>query len=927
MFALGCEGPAGQDGVGGADAVPCTVTAAEDGTATISCPDGTTVEVPPGDDGTSCTVEDNGDGTRTITCDDGTNVVVEDGEPGARGEDGNPGEPGEPGEQGEQGVPGPRDLDEGETPGLVVDLTVSAPGGEFFEAGDTIVVTAELWDDFGSPVLPEDLATGRLMIAGPKRVREATSAVSLMNGTADYADEHHHYVDLLDAEDPNPNLVVDENTFTFTTNAVAGELAGTYTVGVWTTSLAYPIDQAFVTTEIQIGTTAVDPDLVGNCADCHQGASNGQYYFVHVDPGYSPAGNWAIDSGPITNCRLCHNQNGYSAYCSDRDQSPCSAENKVPDPIIRRVHGVHMGEGLSNPFNVDEENGDFRDWNGTVFPADVRNCTKCHLDNRWAEAPSRQACGACHDAVDFTDGTIDPPRDFGKPGGVSCADDDDCEALSEYSECNVETGSCEITRHVGGDADDDDGCDNCHGSAPGDGLAPIPDVHEVPPPAFGVGVAVSMSPPTSGAYYVDEAPVLTIEITNGDAPVDPDTMTEAVYKRANLFVSGPREETHPVLTTTAQGTDQLRALATSANQTFNLTGVTDLQVRIDGGDAIVVDVADGTWADQAAATTVEVRDWLNADDDFNDVATARADVSTSAGRNRVEIKSNSRGDGSSVEILASQGATALGFVVGTTVPVETHTYANNDLRVRVDPFDDDPAITRTDTAIEYQLGSVAGLEPGTYTIWVEAGTSYPVSWALMNFQVGTEEVDAKIATNCTDCHEDTRMHASYFGVVFDTDICKSCHDYERQQEGVTGWGAAAVGGSNWGFGSAPLARRVHGVHFGRYLEKPTEVHAAVDYSEVRFPQDIRNCQKCHSENDMWAEEPSRLACLACHDSDDAIAHGTLMTVDLTPEDPWSGDELESCEVCHGEGADFAVRDMHDIADPYRPPYERLPEGE
>jgi OmcA/MtrC family decaheme c-type cytochrome len=197
----------------------------------------------------------------------------------------------------------------------------------------------------------------------------------------------------------------------------------------------------------------------------------------------------------------------------------------------------------------------------------------------------------------------------------------------------------------------------------------------------------------------------------------------------------------------------------------------------------------------------------------------------------------------------------------------------------------------------------------------------------MNFQVGTDEVDTKIATNCTDCHEDTRMHASYFGVVFDTDICKSCHDYERQQEGVTGWGAAAVGGSNWGFGSAPLSRRVHGVHFGRYLDKPTEVHATEDYSEVRFPQDVRNCQKCHSENDMWAEEPQRLACLGCHDSDAAIVHATLNTLDLTPEDPWSGDEAEACEVCHGDGAEFAVEDMHDIASPYRPPYERLPEEE
>ena len=46
-----------------------------DGTATVSCDDGTSVVV--GAD-TSCTVEDNGDGTATITCDDGTSTLVSD---------------------------------------------------------------------------------------------------------------------------------------------------------------------------------------------------------------------------------------------------------------------------------------------------------------------------------------------------------------------------------------------------------------------------------------------------------------------------------------------------------------------------------------------------------------------------------------------------------------------------------------------------------------------------------------------------------------------------------------------------------------------------------------------------------------------------------------------------------------------------------
>ncbi|MCL5281708.1 MAG: hypothetical protein M1376_17560 [Planctomycetes bacterium] len=186
--------------------------------------------------------------------------------------------------------------------------------------------------------------------------------------------------------------------------------------------------------------------------------------------------------------------------------------------------------------------------------------------------------------------------------------------------------------------------------------------------------------------------------------------------------------------------------------------------------------------------------------------------------------------------------------------------------------------------------------------------------------MGTDKPEPMVATNCTECHGDTRMHASYFAVPFNPDICKSCHDYEKQLAGKTGWKD-----SNWGFGAGPLARRVHGVHFGRYLDKPAEVQPTVDYSHVIFPQDVRNCTKCHADNPAWKEEPSRLACLACHDSDEAQAHGELMTFDLTPADPYGGDEVETCEVCRGADAAFAPDVVHNISNPYKPPYPREPQ--
>jgi hypothetical protein len=115
------------------------------------------------------------------------------------------------------------------------------------------------------------------------------------------------------------------------------------------------------------------------------------------------------------------------------------------------------------------------------------------------------------------------------------------------------------------------------------------------------------------------------------------------------------------------------------------------------------------------------------------------------------------------------------------------------------------------------------------------------------------------------------------------------------------------------------------VHFGRYVDKPQEIHATYDFSEVIFPQDVRNCVKCHSETDSWKENANRLACNGCHDSDAAIGHTSLMTFDPTPADPWSGDELESCAVCHGADRELAPDLVHNVWAPYRPPYFREPE--
>jgi OmcA/MtrC family decaheme c-type cytochrome len=925
--ARGAAGPSGEAGAG----TSCTVTSNADGSATISCDDGTSATVPAGtvgDAGTGCTVTDNGDGTKTITCGNNT-VTISDGDAGTPGNPGNPG------------------LAEGQTPGLDLVATVTAPAnGTHYVAGDKIVVKYELKDKFGNPVTPDYFSTLALYMSGPLDPLKTVTAVKLLNTTADRTQSVHHYVNLLTTT--NTNLVVNGNVITYTMEAITNEDPGTYTIGLRATAKDYPLDQKYILNDVQILTATAEPKIVeGGCDSCHKGAANGQYYMHHVDPGSSGVGSPAIDSAPIDTCKNCHNNEGYAAvrHCADgskptRDpgSSPATytcADNSawsatatdayISDAIYRRVHGVHMGEELLSPFNTNPTWGDFEAYLELAFPKDVRNCTTCHQDDAWKNKPSRAACGACHDSIDWVDGgKLKPPRSLGKlSGNTACTADAGCIAqYGNYAKCNTTSGSCEIQVHGGGSQTDDTGCTTCHKASSGN--ENITDAHLIADQAPKYTVDVTMTAPGNGTYYVaGEAPVVTVVIKQGGTAIDHTTVvqTNSDFSSSYLFVNGPRARRIPQLTSAA------RADVESSAGPWDLSAATDLQIKV--GDTSLTIATDST-VKKAGATAAEVATWLNGNASFKGVAFAAVNGSA------VEIMARPSPRQMNLEVVTSTVGTALGLTNGVySAHAGSSSYAANPIYQHTVATDDDPKATWTTGNITYKLDDVANAEPGTYSLWVRTGPS-PRAWKLVNFQVGTGTEEKKIATNCADCHimapKGSQIHGNY---DWNADLCGSCHDYRRAADDrtsasdpVDGWGAwAASGRSNMGYGAAPISRRVHGMHFAKYVDHPEEIHGSsttkqADIPLVIFPQDVRNCQKCHSENPSWSEKPSRLACLACHDGDDAKAHGQLMTADPTPLDPWNGDEKESCPVCHEDGADFSVANMHNITNPYKPPYQR-----
>jgi hypothetical protein len=167
---------------------------------------------------------------------------------------------------------------------------------------------------------------------------------------------------------------------------------------------------------------------------------------------------------------------------------------------------------------------------------------------------------------------------------------------------------------------------------------------------------------------------------------------------------------------------------------------------------------------------------------------------------------------------------------------------------------------------------------------------------------------------------------------------------------------------------------IHNIHFARlragYAESNNLINPGTlievgatggvdDYSQILFPQDVRNCTMCHAStnapcnpsapcgvgqtcyspssigvassgtcvNTSW-QVPSAMVCTSCHDSEAAYVHAATNT---TPN-PAGGPPLEACAACHGPNPDgtvaatpdFSVAAVHNITTPYVPPYDRVP---
>lgn len=136
--------------------------------------------------------------------------------------------------------------------------------------------------------------------------------------------------------------------------------------------------------------------------------------------------------------------------------------------------------------------------------------------------------------------------------------------------------------------------------------------------------------------------------------------------------------------------------------------------------------------------------------------------------------------------------------------------------------------------------------------------------------------------SCLECHSGTKRFAAHHATRQDPRYCMVCHN-EQIKYGLKE--AAVDANSNYdgtntniinGFAVGNFPTLVHKIHMGTKLSKTgynfenAAVNVpAMNFDKVKYPQDIRNCTKCHKDSanaDNWMNAASRATCGSCHDN-------------------------------------------------------------
>jgi OmcA/MtrC family decaheme c-type cytochrome len=166
--------------------------------------------------------------------------------------------------------------------------------------------------------------------------------------------------------------------------------------------------------------------------------------------------------------------------------------------------------------------------------------------------------------------------------------------------------------------------------------------------------------------------------------------------------------------------------------------------------------------------------------------------------------------------------------------------------------------------------------------------------------------------NCNSCHGSIALHGEQRQNV---QFCVMCHNANWDDK-------ARRPADQLPTESIHMKTMIHKIHTGEELESDFTIYGfgntPINFNEVVYPGDRRNCEKCHNADTQQLPlpkgalpsvaprdyinpmQPGAAACLSCHTSQEAASHALLNTSTLG----------ESCRVCHGTTSEFSVDKAH-----------------
>jgi hypothetical protein len=232
-------------------------------------------------------------------------------------------------------------------------------------------------------------------------------------------------------------------------------------------------------------------------------------------------------------CVVCHSPLGVYSTIMQRDNAWLSV-------FIHQIHAA-----IDNPAFPEEVNG--LGFGGVTYPQNIMNCVACHsnpsganlgtgdeIDN-WKTHPTAEVCVSCHTDVNFATGA-------NHPGGI--------QTNTYCNACHLNGTNFSLS------------VVQAHDTTPRiAGTNGVPDVGYLPENIPEFYVALYITPPTNGSYYVaGETPEVRVSLADHatgspvapavyTTPQDAAGVTGGGLNVASLYVYGPRARSVPVLAT------------------------------------------------------------------------------------------------------------------------------------------------------------------------------------------------------------------------------------------------------------------------------------------------------------------------------------------------------------------------------------------